>query len=256
MVRKFLDALSRLGALVCYPAPRSSDMGADHRDIILHLDWARPLSFQIPDAHLAWGSAVFVITALTLDWGWFWVYGALSGGSFPFALGAAAYHYREQIEAVLDQVSAGAGAVLILRWGFMFGVLLLYVIGFRDYRFTETGNQINSILTALVVVRLFSLRLEGKFKQADRVLGDFSYPVYLLHWQAGLLASLAVFGETAQGANVRGVIVFVAAMPILFLLCSVCVFLIDPVVQSMRDKVRRRAMSGGETRATLAADPP
>ncbi|AKQ41863.1 hypothetical protein CP97_07225 [Aurantiacibacter atlanticus] len=105
-------------------------------------------------------------------------------------------------------------------------------------------------------MRLFSLRLEGKFKQADRVLGDFSYPVYLLHWQAGLLASLAVFGETAQGANVRGLTVFVAALPILFLLCSVYVFLIDPVVQSMRAKVRRRAMSGGETRATLAADPP
>lgn len=138
----------------------------------------------------------------------------------------------------------------------MLGMLILYVIGFRDYRFTEFGNQVNSIISALVVVRLFSFRLEGKAKRWDRLLGDFSYPVYLLHWQAGAIASLLVFGTAVRGTSLEAVVVFVAAMPILLALSAVCVFGIDPVVQGLRNKVRRRAGSGEETRATAAADPP
>lgn len=63
------------------------------------------------------GSAAFFLTVIALDWGSVWIYGAISGGSFPFALGATVFHYREQIEAWLDKARAGVAVVLFGRWG-------------------------------------------------------------------------------------------------------------------------------------------
>lgn len=191
---------------------------------------------------LTWlaASVVYVAYILGFDLGHDWLYRAISSGSLPFAMGASAFHFREHLTQRIDAWRIRPVPLLFGRWILMLGVVLMAGTGLVDYRFTDGVNQINAAISALLVISLYAVRPEGRMQRLDRRLGDFSYPVYLLHWQAGAIASLALFGKPVLGMSVPSLVSFAVALPILFLFSAVCVYGIDVWVNRMRNKVRAR----------------
>jgi peptidoglycan/LPS O-acetylase OafA/YrhL len=101
------------------------------------------------------------------------------------------------------------------------------------------GFYLNIVICALLV---FSLAIGGKIlsvnRKFDKIIGDYSYPIYLLHWQTGLLASYLIFGEAFHGFSGRGLVSLVVAFIITVLISSLFIHGIDRRVQRIRSKIK------------------
>lgn len=191
-------------------------------------------------------SVTYHSAAFIGDWGLRSVYGSIIGGSLPFAIGAMTYHYKDALAESLTRSKWTLPALISARWALMLALVIFTIVYGRDWwKIREFFNVVNAVLSAGVVVCLFNLKAQPKWKAFDNRLGDFSYPVYLLHWQAAAIASIAVFGVGIRGPNAAGLANFPLAMIVLVLLCCVSVFAIDPAVTKLRDKVRARANATG-----------
>ena len=81
-------------------------------------------------------------------------------------------------------------------------------------------------------------------RKSDKIMGDYSYPVYLLHWPAGAFASFWLYGTTVRGVGIPSLITFLVAMIVTFILASIAIFVIDRNIYSLRDRVRGRVTAG------------
>lgn len=198
---------------------------------------------------LVWLAAVFAAggdrTAL---------YGTIASGSFPFAAGALAYHRREAILAFAERLRIGALGAVGLRWLYL---LIFYQVlyglvpsGLAARELAEAGT---AALSIVVVVCLFAVRRDHPIGRIDALLGAYSYPVYLLHWSCGLIGAALVYGLPITG-EYRTLAAFLAALPFLFMLSSVCVFGIDRQANRLRER-NKRGKPAAESSPDTARDP-
>ena len=191
---------------------------------------------------LAGGLAYFT-WAFAADAGELWGYSAIPAGSVPFSLGALAWHYRERLVAKA-QVGRRIVGLVGLRYGVWFVAVLLFSQVTMDWRMVALGNLINAGIAALLAAQLFTLQ-SGR---TDRLLGDFSYPVYLLHFSAWLVAGTLLFGQATGGPTALGIANLLATLPVLAIFCAVLVFAIDRPFEGLRTRIRQRAadrLAGG-----------
>lgn len=103
---------------------------------------------------------------------------------------------------------------------------------------------------------------ESIAKRPDKVMGDYSCPVYFLHWQVGLPVSATVFGYGYHGFTGKGLVVFFLSLILILPLSDILIALLDAKVQLLRARIKARrtllapAASGSWQighRATIAA---
>lgn len=195
-----------------------------------------------PKLTLVWlgGSLAHFAASLVGNGSGLAVYGSIVAGSFPFATGAAVYHYREQIFDFVGARFWRLPAFLGLRWMLMLPMMAFMIFGSGDWRILAFGGVINVLVTAVITSGLFYLKPNSFLRTFDRFAGNYSYPVYLLHWQVAAVTSLAIFGEAVRGPSLASLFSFLVSTVLLVAVSSISVFLIDPAVDRVRDQVRRR----------------
>ncbi|ANU07637.1 acyltransferase family protein [Paraurantiacibacter namhicola] len=198
-------------------------------------------------AYLAYG--------FVADFGETRAYSAIPAGSVPFALGALAWHYRERLVTAQHAVRRCLGLVA-LRYGVWFAAVAAFSALTMDWRMVAIGNVLNAAIAALLAAQLFALRPAGRAAWLDKLLGDFSYPVYLLHWAAMLVAGALVFGQASSGMDARGVQTFLVTLPVLAAFCAVLVFAIDRPLEAWRDRIRSAAAARVADGEAIAARVP
>ena len=166
-----------------------------------------------------------------------YLYDAILAGSLPFSVGSLAWHFRKPIIGMLNRLRFGDARLLIAaRWGLYLGILLLEAqTGWRWL--IIFGNWLNIIISAGIICALFSVQPSNRLRQVDRAVGDYSYPVYLLHLQMGLLAGVLLYG----GRQYSGVWIFAVGLALTVLLGTICTRIIDPSLDRIRRGVRQRA---------------
>lgn len=172
------------------------------------------------------------------------LYGSLPAGSLGFAAGAWTYHHRDWIARWLDRM-LGRMALPLVLCGLIGAFLMPFASSNLLHLYVDpVGNWLNVGASALMVVALNELNAGPMLRSLDKRLGDLSYPIYLLHWQAGAISSFFLFGEAIHGASPKGLMAFALAMPIVLILCLPQMLLIDPFIGRHRDTVRRKNALG------------
>ncbi len=167
------------------------------------------------------------------------LYGAIAAGSLPFAMGALTWHYREEIYRIAGMIHLDKpGRAIGLRW-LSWGVFLTAHQLIGRYWLIPLGNYVNIGLSMLIVCVLFHARPAERLKRIDKAVGDFSYPIYLLHWQVAAIASMLLFGELVRGPTLAGLSAAALGLVITVLLGFVCARVIDPAVERRRTKIRK-----------------
>lgn len=169
-------------------------------------------------------------------------YDIIFAGSLPFALGANIYHYRSGLCIVLSSVCKPLPVV---------GLLILFLLNgcwaaVASYQnASELGSDVsyysNYIINCLLIVSLMNLRLSILKERSDQRIGEFSYPMYLLHWQAGFISSMLLWGKPVRGLNGQGVICFIVAFLMCLILSWLIVTLVEHPIQKLRFKIRNFA---------------
>jgi peptidoglycan/LPS O-acetylase OafA/YrhL len=118
---------------------------------------------------------LYMLTTGATDYARFFTLGA---ASLPFSIGASMYHWRDNINARLPQLSTAPLLPAIL-----FGIYLANIAVSHNLNVHNlAGFYINIGLCAILLLTLQARRdLPGISRKLDNALGELSYPVYLIH---------------------------------------------------------------------------
>ena len=75
-------------------------------------------------------------------------------------------------------------------------------------------------------------------RKVDKWIGDFSYPIYLLHWQCGLLVSYLIFGESFYEVSFHSVSSLIGSIVLVFILSFVSIWTIDKPIERIRATIK------------------
>ena len=170
-------------------------------------------------------------------------YSSIFAGTLPFSLGSLMYFYKAEVYLFLRRLNISSPvfmlAIYILTTAF-FTFNAYYKPFVFHYYVNEAGIYINIFITLLVIVSLFYRGQELFSKKLDKLMGDYSYPIYLLHWQLGLIASFILFETPTRGLSGNGLSVFALSLILLFIVSSVLIGLIDKNISIIRNKIKAR----------------
>ncbi|MGJ8559977.1 MAG: acyltransferase family protein [Litorimonas sp.] len=158
-------------------------------------------------------------------------YSPFQAAILPFSIGALIYffkgsaaHFSESAIKIILTTTASLWVGNLLLCGFM---------GAQAFTFFNTSFYVNMILLGVMVWAFSYPSYSGRAKGLAKLLGDLSYPVFLIHWQVGfVMFTILGFQDT------RGWLLLAASVvPILFL-SWVSLITTAPLINPMRDRIR------------------
>ncbi|MDE2370302.1 MAG: acyltransferase [Burkholderiales bacterium] len=172
-----------------------------------------------------------------------WRYANIPAAALPFAMGSLLCFVKDDVQRRLGRGVATSPAVVM-------GALVANAALFAFYSWRageharppllDLGTYLNLLLSALAVVALYDRGHELFTKRTDKWLGDFSYPIYLSHWQAGLLASSLLFPTPTIGLSAAGAAAFALALVLVLLWSWAAIETIDRHMTKIRNRIRAK----------------
>ena len=148
-------------------------------------------------------------------------YSEIAGSGLPFMLGGCLYFVLKKINFKNSNYIAANAVVLT---ALLLSFVLINILDFIPFPIMLVLFQ--GIFPVFVSILFFTV--SEKFKKADKILGDMSYYIYLLHWQIGLILTY-FFGF------IKGNDLVAASMPIVMIVSLIFVLAFDPIVLKIKN---------------------
>lgn len=184
-------------------------------------------------------SICYVVATFIAEYSWQDRYYPVAAASLSFSIGSAIFFLskkKNMREAFLKcRVSS------LLLFALMLINCMTWIILSRLHigKLEEVGFYINIIICALLVYSIVCGNEIFKLsRRVDKLIGDFSFPIYLLHWQSGLLVSYVMFGEVFHEFSLRGLACFGVTMIFVTILSFIFILIIDKPIQHIRAKIK------------------
>ena len=186
-------------------------------------------------------SVLFVIATYYLGLFWHARYFSIPAGSLPFSLGALIFFLvKEKRTKFIPHVLISSPIALFAG---MFTIAIFVSI-------TITRGLPLWAMEILFYCSMFfsfflilSLAMGKPFtsfisKSRDKMLGDFSYPFYLLHYQAAAISSYLMFGQIAVFKGNTSFVAILATITILLFLSYIAIKWVDSPIEKLRTKIK------------------
>lgn len=179
--------------------------------------------------------AVYVGATFVLEFGHESRYSYIPAASLPFSIGALLFHYKNQTARIAAFVPGHALAWLPLY------LILALLAQYNQRAFIEPLFFANIALHALIITKLRDTARNGWMFRVDKPIGDLSYPVYLGHYQAGLIVTMTIWGSPLLEDDAAAL--SAAALAAILTLSSAYVInrLIDTRIEAIRRALKRPA---------------
>lgn len=179
-------------------------------------------------------SLVYVAYCFYENLGWRYRYFPIMAGSLPFAMGAFIYFLKRDGIRYLDDWVLQPAVLLVALLINMLAVLLF------EYYF-EMGFYVNALFSVLLVLQIATgAQWPGISLSFDKAIGEYSYPIYLLHWQAGIVASYLLFAKPIHNMTADGFTAFAMALAMVLVVTWILIRLVDRPIQSLRLQIKNR----------------
>ena len=168
-------------------------------------------------------------------------YSAVMAGSLPFAAGALLYHYRDHMAARLGWLKTRIGLATVVAL-FLLNCLcgcLVVLIGLND-AIRHICYYLNLLLNLTLIFALLDGFPFSFPKRVDAIIGDYSYPLYLLHYPAGLASSLIIFGEVRRGFHIDGFCVMCFTLILCVIVSYAITRWVDHPIQGFRSRLKHQ----------------
>ena len=178
-----------------------------------------------------------------------WRYSSIFAGSLAFSLGSVIYHHRGQLINLVRPLQKGSVISFLLVLFLLNPLCALIVETFWNLSVLDFSFYLNYLISFITICLLIEGKIPYIRQEIDKFIGDYSYPLYLMHWQAGLLSSYLIFNEPIRGLSSRSVMSFLLALFIASAISSICVFFIDRPIEAVRTRIKKRANKAKEATA-------
>lgn len=184
-------------------------------------------------------SVLYTVALNVIGMSWEYRYFAIPAASLPFSTGALVYHYRSRLADVTWKLFGREYAPFLL---FLMMIANWYLGGILG-TLRGSGFYVNYVLCALIVISLSERQtLPFISRGFDKMMGDFSYPIYLVHYQVGLvvLAALTSMGIDPGYPQLQFAVL---SLPFIFL----AAWLMSRYVEIPIELVRSRIKAAGKS---------
>ena len=186
-------------------------------------------------------SVAYVLTTYFLNWPWEDRYFPLAAGSLPFSIGAGIFFLASTSNRIApsDLMTRKLFALFVLNAAFW---CLLRMRG--NHEFADFGFYSNLLICSLLIY--FIARggiMSNRLMKWDANIGRFSYPIYLVHWQIGLMMSWIIWGEAFSEPTARGFLNLVISGFVIIPICWISLRFIDSPVQKIRNAIKQNLNS-------------
>ena len=174
------------------------------------------------------GYAVYINYA-GLDWNY--RYYSIFAASLPFSSGALIYHYNKELTSLplfQKKFTLPLLAVLLL--------VIFYFISPGSKAVRVSGFYASYLLQAMMIIILSGKKLPSA---VDQWIGYFSYPIYLTHYQAGLIISKLT--SLARG----DLKLLLMTIPLVLAISLVFIYGIEHPFENIRKKVKQKTAKIG-----------
>lgn len=187
------------------------------------------------------GSILYTLYLLSSSAPWVDRYFAIPAASLPFSMGAMIFHHKERILQTFRKYRVNKPL-------FWFALMCLHFLVIYSI---ETITQINLVLTLGFYINLVILSccmialLDHKIKYVspkwDSIIGDYSYPIYLVHYQAGAI----VYGLSGnyldtEFLSLRGLVFLLLSTLLTFLISFLVIQFVDKPIQKIRYRFKTK----------------
>lgn len=181
-------------------------------------------------------SVLYHIGTFIFQLGWEHRYFTIFAASLPFSTGALIFHYRHKGIKYINQLTGRAYYYLPIFLLLM--ILINWGLGILSGQSTGIFFYSNYILCSLIVIVL-SDRKELPYinKKFDKWMGDFSYPIYLIHYQVGLLV-LVLFAASGIELKRPDLILMSASIPLIFICSWIIIITLERPIEMIRSKIK------------------
>jgi len=182
-------------------------------------------------------SLLYHAIAVTMEFGWGNIYYSIPAASLPFATGAFIYHFKDEISGAIDAIQGKVDKSfpIIIFCALVGNGLAGYLCGQLKGFFFYT----NYLLCAVMVVVLSQRKtLPLITKRFDSWMGDFSYPIYLIHFQVGLVV-VFLLSKTGLDYERPHLGVMFASVPLIFITSWLFTVGVERPIERVRDRVKR-----------------
>ncbi len=172
-------------------------------------------------------------------------YFTIFAASLPFATGAAVYHYKSYLLNRLTFMSDKLGGFLpiILFLAMLANWFLGIKLGARGHSTSVIDIiffYINYLICSFTVVTLAERQtLPFISKTFDKWLGSLSYPIYLIHYQVGLLV---IIGFSMLGIDYKRpeINFMLVSIPFIILLSWIISITVEQPIERLRTQVKKK----------------
>lgn len=173
-------------------------------------------------------------------------YGNFLTASLPFSMGALIYFYKDninnKIRAYIKQ------PVFSMSLLFALNIISAGAVKFffpeQWWKFDLIGAYLNLFLSFLLITLLFFQLPTIKMKKTNQVLGDLSYPIYLLHWGMASFIGWLVYSSPVKGLSSHGLIVFILSLFLTIILSFTVNKLVNNPIEKVRQKIKSKMNKG------------
>lgn len=181
-------------------------------------------------------SAIYHLGALIFHLGWYHRYFTIFAASLPFSTGALIFHFKHEC---IQNISMLKGRVYYyLPYILVLAILANWMIGYMLSQSAGIFFYSNYVLCAFMVAVL-SDRKELSYISIslDKWMGDLSYPIYLIHYQVGIIV---IIFFTALGLDLKrpSLILMFASIPVIFACAWIITIIIERPIELIRSRVK------------------
>lgn len=188
-------------------------------------------------------SLMYVAGSLYLGQPWTYRYFTIAAGSLPCSIGSALYFISKRYSQteITKRIVRSTRFLFFLMLGNCF--LWTWFALFEQKGPYEFGLYVNLVICALLIYAIANGGVIISFdKSIDKMIGNFSYPIYLLHWQVGLLVSYILYGRSLHQFSTQGFLSLCISFLVVLVISSLLIFFIEKPIENIRNKVRSARM--------------
>lgn len=176
-------------------------------------------------------SLAYVIYAQVAELSWPYKYFPIPAASLPFAIGAFIYFRKKEGFVSLSDSWITSPATLSILLVANATTTLIYPSYF------QTGFYVSLFISILLC---YEIAMDRQWpvisEKTDSAIGDYSYPIYLMHWQVGILASYFIAGRVVKDNSLLGYIISLISLLLCFIISALIIRYIDKPVQKFKIK--------------------